>query len=316
MKTLKCKISIGKYSFEYVVNLKIKHSVENLTRVCEIELPRKLEWKGKPVALGNDSILNVGDKVTVKLSYNKTPEAVFKGYLARIKPGTRVGLVVEDEMYQLKKNNIKKSWKKVKLSTVLAAVVPAGLTYECPDISLGQLRLTNVSTAQVLEYLKMKYGLFSYIKNDKLLVGLAYWPEYALRHIFHFQKNIADDGHPEYRKSDSVKLKVKAISIMSNNKKYDIEIGDSEGDQRTLYFYNVEKADLEQLANSEIKKLKYDGFRGKLKAFGEPLAQIGDIAVLQDDILPDRNGDYEIKANEIKFGSKGFKQIIELGNKV
>jgi len=316
MKKLRCNIKVGRYSFEYVVDLVITSDIKNLTQTCEITLPRKLEWQQKQIALGEGSLLKAGNKVTIKLSYDTAPQTVFIGYLSRIKPGVRVGLICEDEMYLLKQTNLTKSYESVSLKTLLNDIMPTGISYETADINLGNLRLTNVSIAQVLAHLKKEYGIFSYFKNGKLLVGLAYWPQEAQTHVFGFQRNILNDGHPEYIKADDIKLKVKAVSMMQDNTKHEVEIGDADGEQRTLYFYNIPKADLEKIAQNEIANLKYDGFRGKFTAYGKPMAQRGDIAELRDDNIADRNGSYMIKSNVIKFGTKGFRQIIELGNKV
>jgi hypothetical protein len=316
MKKLKCNIKVGKFSFQYVIDLVIKTDIKKLTQTCEILLPRKLEWEQKRIALGNNSLLKTGNKVSVALSYDTAPMTVFEGYLSRIKPGVRIGLICEDDMYLLKKNNLTKSYKSVDLKTLLKDTIPPGVIYKAANVQLGQLRLTNVSTAQILQYLRKEYGLFSYFKKNKLLVGLAYWPDEADEHIYHFQRNIKEDGHPEYVKASDVKLKVKAISMMPNNTKYTASLGDNDGEQRTLHFYNIPKSDLEELAKKEIEKLKYDGFRGKFMAFGEPLARVADIADLRNDRVPDQNGKYMIKSNEIKFGTTGFLQTIELGNKI
>jgi hypothetical protein len=316
MKKLNCKIHIGPYAFHYVVDFTIKSDIENLTQTCEILLPRKLEWKHKQIALGEGSLLKTGYKVTVKAAYDKALETIFKGYLTRIKPGVRVGLVCEDEMYSLKSTNITKSYKKVNLKTLLTDIIPKGIEVKAQNVELGHLRLTNVSIAQVLAYLKKEYGLYSYFKNEKLLVGLAYWPDEATKHIFHFQRNIPVSGHPEYIKANDVKLKVKAISVMPDNTKIEANLGDKTGEQRTLYFYDIQAKDLETLAKQKLETLRYNGFRGDFTAFGEPLAKRADIAVLQDDIIPDRNGEYLIKSVTIKFGLKGFRQTIKLGNKI
>ncbi len=315
MKALKCKIKIGRYSFSYVTDITIKSDIDNLTRTCEIILPRKLEWQNKEIALGNGSLLKRGDKVTMSLSYDVEPSIVYTGYLVKIKPGVRVGLVCEDEMYQMKQNSLTKSYKKVTLAKLLKDIIPSGISYKAADVNLGSLRLTKVSTAQILAYLKKEYGLYSYFRDEVLHVGLAYWPDEAKTHIFHFQKNVAANHHPEYVNADSIKLKVKAISIMPDNTKKELDLGDTSGEQRTLYFYNVDPASLKSLAEKKMAKLKYDGYKGSFLAFGEPMVQPSDIAYLQDGKVPDKNGKYMIKGNTITFGNKGFRQKIELGEK-
>ena len=63
-------------------------------------------------------------------------------------------------------------------------------------------------------------------------------------------------------------LKVKAISILKDNKKLEVEVGDTEGELRTLHFYKVtSEAKLKELAKAKMSTLKYTGFKGILHDF-------------------------------------------------
>ncbi len=316
MKALKCNIKIGRYVFEYVVDLKVKADIENLTDTCDISLPRKLVWEGKNITLGESGLIKAGNKVTVKTGYGKAEDVLFTGYVKTIKSGTRINISCENEMYLLKTGSITKSYTTVKLATLLKDILPAGTKFQAFDIELGQLRITKATPAEILKELKENYGIYSYFREGMLYGGMAYWPELSKVHIFHFQKNIALDGHPDFVKAEDLKLKVKAISIMPDNSRVEAEICDNEGEERTLHFYNVPEKDLKAATEKELSRLKYDGLRGSFTAFGEPLAQKGDVASMKDDITPEREGSYLIKSIEYSFGQNGYRQIIELANKV
>jgi len=182
-------------------------------------------------------------------------------------------------------------------------------------MTIGQMRVVNSSPAKVLEHLKKEYGLYTYFKQGKLLCGLAYWPDKAVRHVFKFQHNIIQDNL-EFIQEEDIKLKVKAVAIAQDNTKKEIQVGDPDGELRTLHFYDVSEKDLKTLAEQKLEELKYDGYKGTFVTFGEPMVDIGDIAIIKDEKFPDREGNYYIKSVEITFGKRGYRQKIELGPKV
>lgn len=316
MKTLKCRIQIGWFAFKYVVDLSVTKSIDNFTQSAAINLSRKAEWKGKKIAFGEDSLLKVGYDVEVKAGYSNDLPIVFEGYLNSIKPGTRVELEAQDKMYLLKQDTFNKSYKTVDLVKLMDDIIPGGIEVKTVNAKLGKFRIVNATAAQVLDTLKKDYGLYSYFKNGKLLVGLAYWPDEAETHVFDFSRNIKKSSNQlQWQEADDVKLKVKAVSI-SDNKKYTVEVGDSEGEQRTLHFYDVPESELKERAEQELAKLKYAGYKGKFEAWGEPLVQHGDIVELRDPDYDERTGRYMVKETKYRFGSRGIQQTIEIANKV
>jgi hypothetical protein len=61
----------------------------------------------------------------------------------------------------------------------------------------------------------------------------------------------------------------------------------------------------------------YTGFRGKFTTFGEPFVIIGDVAQLQDSVLPERNGRYQIKGVTYACSSsEGLRQEIDIETKL
>jgi len=79
----------------------------------------------------------------------------------------------------------------------------------------------------------------------------------------------------------------------------------------------VNVAELSNLANEALSKLKYEGFRGSFTTFLEPQVKHGDVIAIQDDVIPDRNGKYLVRKVVTKFGVDiGGRQIITLDRKV
>jgi hypothetical protein len=85
------------------------------------------------------------------------------------------------------------------------------------------------------------------------------------------------------------------------------------GERRTLYFWNVQTTDeLIKLAEAELKKYYYQGFKGKFVTFGIPFVRSGDNVDIMDDVLPERNGRFKVRSVKYFGGVDGLRQEIEL----
>lgn len=314
MKRLTSQIKIGDFSFKGVVELKIESSWDVLTDICTITIPRKLKYEGRDIAMGADPLFKKGDKVVVELGYNDKNNIEFIGYVRHIDAKTPIVIKCEDSAFLLKDAGKTISYRSVTLKKLLADILPSGMDFEALDISLGQFRLRDVTPAKVLDELRKVYNLYSFFKGEKLFVGLPYpATKEIITHKFHFGKNIISDDL-EYRKKEETKIKVKAISMLPNNEKIEIETGDPDGEIRTFHFYDVKKADLEALAMAEIERLRYSGWFGNFLSFGSPFVQHGDVVELEDNKL-DRKGAYFIRKVEIDFGNNGFRRTNHLDRK-
>jgi hypothetical protein len=234
MKRLSSHITIGKYSFDYVVDVTINQSIETLTDICTITIPRKLNWNGAAIAMGDseinsEPILKKGDKIEIKLGYDDVLKTRFIGYLKEIKSGVPVTITAEDTMFLLKKGSITKSYPaRHTLKELLTDILPAGIDFVVPDgadmVYLQPVNYTKVTPAKILEELKGD-GIYSYFRNitengvtrPVLYSGLAYWTNRNER-SFKFGYNIISDDLT-YKRAEDISLKITAISIDRNNKK-------------------------------------------------------------------------------------------------
>lgn len=104
------------------------------------------------------------------------------------------------------------------------------------------------------------------------------------------------------------------ISI-NDDQKVEYEAGESDGEQRTMYYYDYSLEDMKAIADSEIERLKYSGYRGQLTILGDNFNH-GDIVNLKDDAYPEREGRYLIKKVDTSFGLNGFRQTLHLDQKI
>ncbi len=312
MKVLNCHIVIGSLIFEWVNNFEVHSSFEMFTDTAIIKLPAHLR-------INRDELLtyiNFGNKVTIQAGYNKNLTKIFSGYVTDIKPSVPVEIKCEDEMWKLKQESLTASGRNMSVSKLLRQYY-SSYRHKYLDVQLGTFYIDNLNKVKILEQLKSDFGLFSFFRNDTLYVGLQYDPESAQKHTFVLDYNMAEDNL-EFKLKDQVKLKVKAISNNKDGTKTEIEMGDETGDQRTLNFYNLTKSQLQEHAERELERLKYDGWRGDFTAFGEPVVKHGDIVKLKklNDENSEKSGEYWVDKVVYNFGMDGFRQKITLGPKV
>jgi hypothetical protein len=121
----------------------------------------------------------------------------------------------------------------------------------------------------------------------------------------------------EWESEEDVQLKIKAVHVKPDNTIVEKEVGDPEGEVRTLFFYDLEDPDqLETLALEEIRKYRYSGYRGSINTFLLPNAVVGNVAQIEDPNFPERDGRYLVDSVETRFGEQGARRKVELGIKV
>lgn len=319
MIRLTSNIYIHKYIFEGVVSCEVESGWEMLTSVSRIQLPRRISWSGRNIvldsALFEDPLLRKGMGVAVDLGYDNKNKRVFLGYVTRISSNNPFELHCEDAMWLLKQKTITKSWKDVTLSKLLEEIVGGIMPIKCVDIQLGGFRINKSTIVEVLEELRKMYFLKSFIRDNTLYVGLAYWPHLQKEHEISFIRHVVSNDL-EYIRKEDVKIKLKVIVVKKNNKKVEYEYGDKDGEERTLHFYNIDKSTVDKTAGVEIERLRYEGYRGSVTIFGAPQIQHGDVLNIYDEYYPEREGRYLVKKVTTTFGMSGFRQQLELDSKV
>jgi hypothetical protein len=219
------------------------------------------------------------------------------------------------------------------------------------NTSFGDFRTQNETVCEVLARLRKDYHFESYFRGNELRCGaIVYIEADAIadgKKVFRFQQNIISD-ELEYRRKDDINLSAIAYSINKNEltvltkkgkkktKRERLEIlvssrngtfirtprvpgtkadyaPNTAGERRTLYFWNVpDLQTLGDLAEKELTKYYYTGFKGKFTTFGIPYVRQGDNVDILDPVLPERNGRYKAKSVHYTGGKDGLRQVIEL----
>lgn len=281
---LTCKIIItGKDSGETIElrevhEVKVEKSYDTITDTCEITLPRDNRWiakdgngfnEVKAVGTYKDQlkgrqgdeekvIMQAGDSVEVWVGYDFNDKLVFEGFITGITPQSPFVLKCEDTAWLLKRNKINYSPKgKVKLSEIADRILenthvelhPQTLSEE---IEFGKLYIRNLTAAQFLNDLKNEYGLISFIKEKKLVIGRTFFasgantfkttesPDYEPPVInLHYDVPRGGDGL-QLNSLSSQYLAIEAISFLINNKAIKITVALHPGDVSKLVILDEE----------------------------------------------------------------------------
>lgn len=309
MFKLTCDIAIGKLRFDYVHQLTVQTGWEKQTSTATIQLPAALKVNRNKLR----SLLAPGDPVHIQTGYDGRLNNIFNGYITGLSPRTPLEITCEDEMWKLKQSTITDSLKNAHLQDLLNKHFK-GYSTNVLNTQLGNYHIDKCSRAKVLEKIKEQFGLYGFFRKGVLVIGKPYDPQTAQRVKFRFQYNIISD-ELEYKRKEDVRLQVTAISNQPNGHRIEVKLGDTDGEQRTLNYYNLPKAELQKAAEREIDRLRYDGYRGSFTAFGEPFVMQGDIVELMHPEESDKAGAYWVDAVDYAFGVSGYRQTIKLGPK-
>lgn len=310
------KITIGSLEFDFFTEFEVVSSWDVFTDKAKLKLPSRFKKGGETIVAGTNNLFKRGEPVTIEVGYYPTLTRVFKGFVSGVKPDSPLLLEFEDSSYLFKQKNITTSFESVSLKSLLTSLCP--IPFKTVDAELGTLRLTRVNFTQVLDELRETYGIVSFVRDGTLYCGLAYWPELRNDHeiIVDGPNGVVIENSLEYMREDDVAVKVKAISILPDNKKIEIEVGDPDGAQKTLNFYSLNAKELKEAAERELPRMKYEGYRGSFKTFGFPSVFHGDAVTLRSLKFPERDGTYLVDEVTTSSGLNGFRQDIKLGPKI
>jgi hypothetical protein len=297
-------------------------------------------------------VLTVDNEKQEITEYNN----VFDGYISNVDNRMPIEIHFEDKMWLLKQvqapNKTYTGTIEEMLTEMLELVPNKPLTMSnFISTKVGNFTTNNETIAQVLERIQRDFRFESFIRNDELRCAyLVYYPQDNTDHVFKFQYNIIDDDLL-YKRTDDVRIgiEVKSSQLIEiegktnkdGTKKFKtdklhyfayyeglhterqlkiVPIEDKptafDGEIRTINGMKMEKETLIEYVDKEIKRITYDGWRGKFTTFGLPRVKHGDTVEIVDEVIPERTGKFKIKSVRTTFGMNGFRQEVFLDLRV
>lgn len=301
--------------YKSVNSFRIEKSWQNLTDTCDFIIAKRL-FRADALRLFDK--IKTGDPFYIDAGYNGQYNREFTGYISQILDDLPVKFKCEDNMYILKRTPVNRSFSKgVTLKALLRAIVPAQFNIDCANVTLGDFLFKNYNVATVLKELKDNYGLYSYFFNNTLVCGKIYQDNPQNQVVkYVFNKNIIGNDL-SYRTKDDYQIKVTMTSHLSNGKRIKETVGDPDGVEQKLVCTNVtDRTQLKALAQKELDRLKFDGYRGTLTGFGIPFVEHGYTATIINPNNPDRNGNYYVNSVITTLDDKGaIRRVSKIGPK-
>lgn len=321
MFILNAEIEIGSYVFRAIHEVEITKSLEEMSDSAIIKLPTRFKVRQDSGQRFTEEAIKVGDPVKVNLGYSgKYFGGEFTGFVKKISPKVPMEIHCEDASWLLRRKNITKSWGETTLKEILQEVVkgtPVKLAPNIPEIKLDKWIIKNANGAQVLESIKSNLLMTVFINDQgELYCGLAQMTNIHQEAEYDLNYNLVENNL-EFKTSEDRRIKVKYTYIDPKNKKTTIEVGDTDGEERSFHTSVIsDTAKLKQMAAAELERLKYDGFEGDVTSFLLPYATRGMAAKVIDQKHPNRQGRYLIKKVVTTFGMSGARRKVTLGNKL
>jgi hypothetical protein len=296
-------------------SFRVESSWQTLTDTCEFIISQKLFFKQETRIFEK---IKTGDPFYLEAGYNGNYEKEFTGYVSEILDDLPVVFKGEDNMYKLKRTRVNKSYKSVKLSKLLRDIVPSQFNVDTADIQLGDFLFKNYTVAQVLTELKDNYGIYSYFVDNTLYSGRIYQDNPRTEVVrYDFGKKNFIENDLKYRHKNDFQLKVTMRSHLKNGKVLKETVGDPEGQEQKLVCSNITDRDqIKKLAQKELERLQYDGYRGTITGFGIPMVRHGYTVIITNPNNPNKNGNFYVDSVTTTFNDKGaIRRVCKLGKK-
>ena len=206
------------WSLDFVTAVEITRDTEKLTAEAKIILPKKMKWDGSV-----EIPVKRGDRVRISLGYDDRLQLAFVGFVRDVGFKTPVVITCEDDMFRLKQMPaVKKAYRSVTLETLLK---DQGITYRLNimgEQSLGAYRVTADTVASLLGKLS-EQGIRSFFRYEGgvpvLYCGVLFERDPTPSQVFRTGLNIISDQSLRLQKAENMRLRVKAVSLMPDNKK-------------------------------------------------------------------------------------------------
>jgi hypothetical protein len=316
------EITIGKLKFTAASEINIKKSWRNFTDTALIKLPKAIYYSDengilKPVEhLGN--FIKVGDKVEIKMGYNRQLFTEFIGYVAR-SPRIAVPyeLICEDEMWQLKRKEVNVSIENATVRQIVEAVAP-GYELDCIDEIYGDFSMKRTTAVKVFNELQEKAGIYTFFRDGRLVCGKIYLDEKVTRKqpVFEYCENIIDHNL-QYIYPDEAKIKLYAKSKNKDGSYTHVEVGEDGGDIEhwEVPAMDMKEKDLKTMAENRLKNVKrFGGYKGTITSFGWPRVEHGQVVQVVDKKYEERNTKNFADEVEISLtASGGYRRTTDIG---
>ena len=285
-------ITIGRYRLKMVDQVKVKHSVEQLSDTATITLPAMVEGK----ALEVESKLHAGDSVTIRLGYDGNLQTEFAGYLKAINTdGGNLTLECEDAIYLFDKKVDDVELTEISMNALLEKVVsqvdPSYQVQTEFDFTWKKFVFYHATARDILKKVQDETKANIWFGGNTLHVQPQYAQASGRTVVFDFARNI-ESSNLKYRKKEDKKLEVMVELTSAKGEKTEVKYGASGGKTIKRVGHGVSEEEAKKIAENEYNLWCYDGYEGSFTGWLIPYVEPGDAVRLRDTDYPKKEGVY------------------------
>lgn len=311
------EIKIGQRTLKGISKVLIESSVESLSDIASIELPAYINNQAYDI----EDKVKRGMAVEIKLGYNGKNNTEFKGFVRSISVNTPCVIECEDEIFSFRKAVRSEVFIKKSVSDILKAIgsqVGVPVVSKVNDLVYDKFVIQDATGYEVLQKIQEQFRIMIYMYEGKLYANYMFMERNGVEYL-NFQKNVKASSLKFVREEDT-KVRVNIRGVGADNKATKlVQVGQSGGEVVNLpERLNVtdEKA-LQNIANEELKRLSYTGFRGSLTTWGAVKIGAAWVVNVKDEDYPGRDGFYFVKGMKVIFGKDtGFERELNLAERL
>jgi hypothetical protein len=332
MFVLNSDITIGKFRFSGVHDVRISSGLDSVTTMAYIKLPAKssIVKRGQAVEEGviTSHQFKEGDEVIINLGYNGVLKTEFRGFVKQIDMNRPLTVICEGYSWLLRRNKVNISKRSVSIKALLAEAIKglSGIEVICEaDIQLTNIQV-NGTGADVINAIRdhTDHTLTLFFKDwNKLWCG-------NLKTMVAHNRDALKMGKVEYRSGINIfsdnTLKRRnttddpvEVKYSKKNSEGTVLTGTSDAFKKAVRKHSKllnqvkEATALKLLADEKAYKENYEGFEGSVQTFLEPYVQPGYVASLTDNMLELKAWTYLVESVTTHFGTTGARRSVELG---
>ncbi|MBK7097908.1 MAG: hypothetical protein IPH58_05595 [Sphingobacteriales bacterium] len=317
--TMTGEVKMGSYRLKGFHSCEIKKSVHQIIQTAVVEIPASalMHNNDKKERINVADKIKEGDAISISFGYDYKNNNEFAGFIRKIDKKIPITLTCEDAMSLFRKVSIKKTYncslKEVldNLADEVNKAKNAGITVdnEVPDIPVPNFIVDNKSALWVLQQLKDWYPMISIrLNGNRLLCRMLYSAkaDHKVKYAINGPRcNTVDVGQLEYI-TEIKSVKVVLEMTKANGKVVKMEYGDSNAEEVVTRQVKKEmSADvLKQIADCEMIKHSYTGFKGSFTTMLTPYIELDTVASIEDPQFG-RNGNVYIGTVVTSFSTTG-----------
>lgn len=341
MFVLNSDITIGQFTRVKPHSVKITKSIFQFVDKAVINLPitARIIKDGVVETASAETAkqFKEGDKVLIKLGYNGVLNEEFEGFVSRINFSEPLELECEGYSYQLRKNSYRKTFVNAELIDVLKFLIAdTDIVLDkknIPGFPIDKIVFKGENGTEALEMIKkVSDNTIRLFFTGKLLYAGLQYLQLKPTVKYRLGWNVIKDGNLKLReaknrdvtvhfvgeKKDGTKTKVtiKNKSFEAANK-VTIASAGSTGEVLVIKSHGVHNEIAgKQIAEAKLQQLTFNGYEGKITAFGTPYCEPGYRAIIEDKKYQERGGNYIVEHTEVSYGMGGFRRVVGIGAKL